>query len=699
MELHMSLINRLVLAGCLLPGVMGTWAMAQETQPAQDSNVFVLGQIVLKSEEDSAKAGTTTDVTAEAGQQTNPPTLEDALRVVPGVTVGNTGGSRNERLIYVRGFDRIQVPRSIDGIRVYLPADNRLDFGRFLTPDLAQVQVQKGYVSVLNGPGAMGGAINLVTLKPTKPFEGEARVGVEAGNRGDITAKSSFLSFGTKQDQFYAQASYLWRDSDGYYLSKDFKPTLGQGKGLRDYSGTKDTRLNLKVGYTPNATDEYVLSYTRQTGSKDAPYNVEQPIKGLTPEPLPPGQSFQRDWSWPTWDIESLAFYSNTNFGESGYLKTKLYYNTFDNVLKAYDDYTHTTQEQRRSFNSTYDDSAYGLSLEVGGDVTPQNTLRGALHYRRDKHDDTQLSQPGINDVSDPTKRSEEETWSLAVENTWRASEALTILAGVSYDRAKVIEASRSSVDRGWPTGSSNAVNWQLAALYAADVGDFHASLSSRTRFPTLFNRYSTRFGTAVPNPDLKSERALTVELGYRGDLGPVGLEAAIFHSRIDDMIQTVPVGTDLTQSQNVGEGRISGLELAATYEISPTLALAANYTYMHRKIDDPVRDGLRSTDIPRHAAYLRLDWLAQENLKISPSIELASSRWTDSAIQPTDPTQVAYTKVPGFGLVNLDAEWKVTDQATVVFGLRNVFDKNYELVDGFPEAGRSFFLTNRITF
>ena len=697
----MSLINRLVLAGCVLPGVMGSWALAQEVQPesAAQGNVFVLGQVVLTATEESARAGTITEVTAENVLDTNRQTLDDALRVVPGVTVGNTGGSRNERLIYVRGFDRLQVPLSIDGIRVYLPADNRLDFGRFLTPDLAEVQVQKGYVSVLNGPGAMGGAINLVTLQPTKPFEGEARLGVEAGNRGDITGKTGFLSFGTRQDMYYAQASYLWRDSDGYYLSRDFKPTPGQGRGLRSNSATKDTRLNIKLGYTPNATDEYVLSYTRQTGSKDAPYNVEQPIMGLTPPPLPEGQSFQRDWRWPTWNIESLAFYSNTSFGESGYLKTKVYANTFDNVLRAYDDYAHTTQALRRSFNSTYDDDAYGVSLEVGGDLSATNTLRGALHYRRDKHDDIQLSQPDVNDIPSPTKRSEEDTWSAALENTWRASDRLTIIAGISYDRAKVNVASRSDVDQGWPTGSANAVNWQMAALYAADAGDFHASLSSRTRFPTLFNRYSTRFGTAVPNPDLKSERALTAELGYSGNLGPVTLDGAIFYSRIEDMIQSVPVGTDLSQSQNVGKGRIAGLEFSTSYEISPTLALQANYTYLHRKIEDPVRAGLRATDVPTHAANLRLEWMAQDNLKIAPSLELASSRWTDSAIQPTDPEQVAYTKVPGFGLVNLDVDWQVTDRATMVFGLRNVFDRSYELVDGYPEAGRSFFLTNRITF
>jgi iron complex outermembrane receptor protein len=56
-------------------------------------------------------------------------------------------------------------------VRVYLPVDNRLDFSRFLTSDIAEIQIQKGYASVLDGPGGMGGAINLVSRKPVKPFE------------------------------------------------------------------------------------------------------------------------------------------------------------------------------------------------------------------------------------------------------------------------------------------------------------------------------------------------------------------------------------------------------------------------------------------------------------------------------------------------------------------------------------------------
>lgn len=232
-------------------------------------------------------------VTAKDVYTFNKNTLDDALTVVPGVSAANTGGSRNERLVFVRGFDRFQVPLSIDGIRVYLPADNRLDFGRFLTPDLAEIQVQKGFVSVLNGPGGMGGAINLVTRKPTREAEAEFRTGVDVGNRGALSAFNGFGVVGTRQENYYLQASGTVRDSDGWFLSQGFRPIpIGGGPaiedgGRRDFSAVSDYRVNLKAGITPNATDEYSLSYTKQAGVKGAPYSTFEPVRGITPTPLP----------------------------------------------------------------------------------------------------------------------------------------------------------------------------------------------------------------------------------------------------------------------------------------------------------------------------------------------------------------------------------------------------------------------------
>ena len=102
-------------------------------------------------------------------------------------------------------------------MRLYLPADNRLDFNRFLTPDLAEIQFQKGYVSVLNGPGGMGGAINMVSRKPTKEVELEGRAGAVFDGSLDFVGQwSSYAFAGTRQKGYYAQASGTIVDQDHF---------------------------------------------------------------------------------------------------------------------------------------------------------------------------------------------------------------------------------------------------------------------------------------------------------------------------------------------------------------------------------------------------------------------------------------------------------------------------------------------------
>ena len=66
-----------------------------------------------------------------------------------------------------------------------------------------------------------------------------------------------------------------------------FAPTATENGGARDHSRTRDWTLHLKAGYTPNDTDEYSLSYLKQTSGKDAPFSVSDPV------------TTQRDWTWP----------------------------------------------------------------------------------------------------------------------------------------------------------------------------------------------------------------------------------------------------------------------------------------------------------------------------------------------------------------------------------------------------------------
>ncbi len=104
----------------------------------QSDDNFTLGEVTILGARPADSTGDDS-VSSDEIWNFNVNTLTDAVKLVPGVTSSFvSNGRRNEGDISVRGFDRFRVPLSIDGIRVYLPADNRIDFNRFLTPDLGR---------------------------------------------------------------------------------------------------------------------------------------------------------------------------------------------------------------------------------------------------------------------------------------------------------------------------------------------------------------------------------------------------------------------------------------------------------------------------------------------------------------------------------------------------------------------------------
>lgn len=678
----------------------------------QPVGVFTLGQLDLIG-------GST--ITNEAMWTYNKQSLDQALGILPGVSVNSSGGSRNERSLFVRGFDRFRVPLSIDGVRVYLPADNRLDLARFMTPDLAEVQVQKGYVSVLNGPGGLGGAINMVSRKPTKAIELEGRSGaVFNGDVDDLNSWSSYAFAGTRQDTFYAQISGNIVDQDHWNLSDDFvvANAANEDGGARDHSEFKDWRINAKLGYTPNATDEYVVNYTSQQGEKSAPLHVDA---GGQRVPT------QRNWTWPNWDIDSVSFLSKTQLGSASYAKTNAYYNTFFNKLRSFDNATYTTQTQPFAFDSTYDDEAYGGSLEFGTNLIPMNTLKVAAHFRRDIHTEFNFNRPDnpnpLVSYREPTQANREDTWSVAVENTFHITRNLDLVTGASYDwllvdlaeewqaGANANPSNGQVIQRETP--DADARNYQAALVYGySDSGKVHASYSDRMRFATIFERFSTRFGTTVPNPDLDPERAQNYEVGvsdtlFRGMRGGVN----VFYSDLEDTIQSVSfrnVGsaTVLSRNQNL-TGEYYGVEVSADWDVTPTLKVGGNYTYLERQLDFIDQPTARVEGTPHHKAFLYMAWAATDRLTITPSLELASdinslitsNRSTLLSPPLNQPGYPNYERLGSSTLLNLQAEYRFSDNISAAIGGTNLLDDNYELAQGFPEAGRQFFTNVRAKF
>ncbi|CAN1724292.1 iron complex outermembrane recepter protein [Hyphomicrobium sp. 1Nfss2.1] len=657
------------------------------------TGIFTLGQL-------SMIGGAT--VSNETMWTFNTVTLPQAAALAPGVSMAQYGGTRNEGDVMVRGFDRWRVPLTIDGARIYLPADNRIDMNRFLTPDIAEIQIEKGYVSVLNGPGGMAGSINMVSRKPTKELESEVRVGMTFD--GDLSTKNAFTSYGrvgTRRDEGYAQISGTIYNVDQWNLSGDYSPVAGaleKGDG-RDGSETRDWRVNAKIGYTPNATDEYAISYTSQAGEKGAPLFIDQT-----------STSSGRFWQWPKWDMTSLAGFTHTKLGEASYVKTNAYYNTLNNSLFSYDNASYTTQSLGKSFKSWYDDVVYGGSVEVGTDLIPMNTLKASAHYRFDHHGEHDYNRPDSSSgYVEPMQYREEYNWYFAAENTFHATKWFDIVAGISQDNSRLKRAeyydSTSGVVKGYPTGENDAWNWQSAAIlrYSED-GKVYANVSERSRFPTLFERYSTRFGTALPNPDLKAERARNYELGWGDTFNKrLKVSAAVFYTEISDYIDSVyqytdsSTGNDVRQSQNVGDGVNRGIEFSVDYDLFPGLRVGGNYTYLHRKISDPVDPNLKPTDTPTHEAFLYMSWKAMRDLTITPSLELASNRW--SVVSGTSGLTADYAKVGSYALVNLDVEYRLDENWTASLAGKNLTDEYYELTDGYPDPGRQFYANIRAQF
>ena len=581
------------------------------------------------------------------------------------------------------------------------------------------MQVAKGYASVLDGPGAMGGAINLVTAKPTKALDIDLRGTVNFDNDTDYAGYNVSAKVGTRHDRWYAQASYARSFTDHWDLPNDFTPrnvALEDG-GARDFSRTRDWRVNAKVGFTPNATDEYALSSTYQEGAKGAPLHISDTV--TTP----------RFWDWPEWNITSIYFLSTTALGDRATLKTRAYYNQFDSILRSFTDRTMTTQTRPYTFDSPYEDRAWGGSAQLDFDASEADTLRLAFHYRHDKHVEfqTSFSTAGIG-TTEPRQTQTEETFSAALENELRLTPDLRFTLGGSFDWRNLIKAQ----EYGAPLGTSGASvlynyprrdadTWNVQGRFdwqASEAVNLHASLSSRARFPTIFERFSQRFNTAIPNPDLKAERATNAEIGGSWAAGKLRVEGALFYSWVRNAIFSVPTPaypctasttppavpvagcalTNLSQSRNVGKGEYYGVELSVSATILPGLDAGFNYTGTKRNLDYAANPLFHPTGVPTHKGFAYLDWAPIEKLHIVPSVDLASNRWTLFTALPASAPQ-RYYRTGAYVNAGLRVDYAITDGIEIGVGGRNLFDDYYTLTDGFPETGRTLFASIRARY
>lgn len=641
----------------------------EERQRQKPGTAFHLARIEVNVSATVEQLSTAVTLDESEYRQRDLRTVPDALNLTPGVSIQRVG-PRNERGVFIRGFDMRQVPLYIDGIPVYVPYDGYVDMDRFLTYDVGEVQVAKGFSSPLYGPNALGGAINLITKAPTQPLNLD--IGAGFGSGGQV---NGLANAGLRWRNYWAQGGFAWLSSDTFPLSGGFRPVPLQAAGDRNNAYQTDYKGRIRLGWTPNARDQYTFTYASQKGQKGNP-----PYAGTDTAVRP------RFWQWPTWDKESFYFVGNKGLGEFTYLRARLYYDKFDNILRAYDNNCYCTQRLPSAFTSPYDDDTYGTSLEWGTRAGDRQTIKSSFYFKDDTHRE--------GNVGEPERSFRDQTFSFGFEDTLRLSQKASAIFGFSADRLQVLNAENFAAGAVTPFPKRDVWAWNPQAALFYTLGQstkVHFTFAHKTRLPTIKDRYSYRLGQAIPNPDLLEERTNNWEAGVTHLLGRrTFLEANLFRSDVSNSTQRFFVQPNVYQLRNLGEARFLGGEVGIRSALAPRLDLQANYTYLSRR--NMTNPGLPMVDTPRHKTYGALTYRIGSRIHF-----LADLRYEGGRYYQNDGGRIG--RASNFAVAGLGGSVRLYRQIELQAGLQNAFDRNYILVDGYPEAGRTAYVNFRYRF
>lgn len=182
--------------------------------------------------------------------------LSEALRMVPGVYIGNyaPAGYDNSNNLKINGADEIVV--LIDGVKVNNVSNKFSAVMLKNMENVERIEVLKGSASTLYGSDAKGGVINIITKKPEK-ITTYFRV-----DGGSNSVTNYYMGQSGKEKD------WTWDANVSRNLSGDFK----DGDGVTTPSSSKSTSTNFKI--TKKLSDKHELTATYDSYKADYKYTA-----------------------------------------------------------------------------------------------------------------------------------------------------------------------------------------------------------------------------------------------------------------------------------------------------------------------------------------------------------------------------------------------------------------------------------------
>lgn len=614
-------------------------------------------------------------------------TLDEALRATPGITI-NPGPQGIPRIM-MRGLPPRETLLFLNGVPLNAAADGQFDPSLITTESISKIRVTEGVTSVLYGPGANAGVIDVITRRGTDGLHGGA--GMEFGT-GNARRFLGDISGGNDTIDYFVSASRT--SSDGYPVPDG--PRRANSDALRT-----NTLANLgiragdwRVGVTGTAVDgRGGLPPNTIASTASNPYTTAQQFLRLNDIS---GQSLQVDAAYAPEGPLSLRF--------SGYI------NHLRTVQDRYDNANYATMSDPtvQTYHQIDNMTVSGGRAQARYDLGALGSLTGALNYRQEQDDLSGFLRnvpvtagsgsgnggsggggrgngggTGNGAGSGTTQRyafgnlsqnNIARTYSTALEYQVDPTERLHLTAGASH------EMFDTSVDR----DSGN--QWMLGTTYdLTQQVQPYLSYSRKVRFATLNQLFDPTQGNAMLAP----ERSSNAEGGIAWSISPGNrVRIGVFSDRIDNFIQN-----DRTTQRYFNSNVTSnGAQVSGTFSLSDTVTIRPGYTYMHVYSRDT---GARQDYRPSHVLNLSAAWQFMPTWRVSADVYAQFGSVVTSRSDATNQMGLG-----SYWLANVKIQKSFPASGVDVY-LRatNLFDRKYDYAVGYPARGREVFAGVSVRF
>ncbi|MBB3103053.1 TonB-dependent receptor [Azomonas macrocytogenes] len=599
--------------------------------------------------------------------------LEDAIKFVPGITIGNSFGGTQDSLVK-RGFGS-----GVDGgtLRDGIRTSRGRHFEKVTTE---RVEVLKGPASLLYGMQEPGGVINIITKKPT--YHWRSTVGVETIDEGggrsyfDLSGPLgesgfAFRLIGQYKDQDYWRNYGVDRDKlvapSLAYESEKFSFNLSYE--YSDYSSVLDRGAFFyqghHVGDRHHRLDEH---WTRITGQRQ--------YASLTTE-------------YRFSDKSRLRFvYGWNKDASSDYQADPSTYNP-------------TTGELRRRFRSNPDFkksrnyAALDWLTEVELAGMRHELILGADIERQDESTAKFLQGSNVGgfypdsprygslrpvapyNAANSDQRSRLHMLSVYTKDTIHLDEHWILSLGLRHQKF------RQNDGQGIPYQTGTDLNKNRNLPFVGLVYKINDEFSLYGNYSESYMPNTIQAGNTVEGGS-KPEEGRQYEFGFRYDNSWLSGLVTWYNIRKKNVQTTQTLANGNIETRTIGKARSRGLEASLTGHLSERWDVIANYAYTDAEITkDPGNDGNDLVNVARNVAGAFVSYDVPQtflpgSFRVGGGARYVGERKGDTANSFELPGYTTYDAFVSWSMPNM-----IGKATRMQLNVENLTDKKYFISSG----------------